>query len=210
MLYVDYEQFMQDMQSETNIKLPEHNRFSGYYDEKNFISCNRKSDDLVLFEASLRHNENYSKNEVSLKIPFEIINKKIVLNYPIDNVQIMDGIARTNEYLPVYHSVEIAGKSKTDLFEDYYTSNLLISADLVITTDIHRNVSYILDDIHFDFQIQYRLYGGYKVMSIQNIFKHVDDKLKSKFYTNNQHYEQLSMNERVWLYNIANKLSANF
>lgn len=210
MLYVDYDKFMLDIQSEIDIKLPEYNRFSGYYDEKNFISCNRKSDDLVLFEASLRHNENYSKNEVSLKIPFEIINKNIVLNYPIDNVQILAGIELTNQYLPVYHSLEIAGKSKTDLFEDYYTSNLLISADLVIISDIHRNLSYILEDIHFDFQIQYRLYGGYKITSIQQIFKYVDDKLKSKFYTNEQHYEQLSMDERVWLYNIANKLSANF
>lgn len=210
MLYVDYDQFMEDIQSEITIKLPEHNRFSGYYDEKNFISCNRKSDDLVLFEASLRHNENYSKNEVSLKIPFEIINKQIVLNYPIGNVQILSGVECVNTYLPVYHSMEIFGKSTINFFEDYYTSNLLISADLVVTTDMHRNVSYLLEDIHFDFQIQYRLYGSYKVVSIQNIFKHVDDKLKSKFYINNNHYEQLSMDERVWLYNTANKLSAKF
>lgn len=206
MLYVDYDVFMRDIQSELDISLPEYTRHSGYFDDKNFISCNRKDDELILMEVAIQHNEDYSSNDVSFKIPFEIHDKQTVFNYPIHNTQIMDGVKKFNDYLPVYHSIAVAGKSNINLLETYYTSYLLISAKLVITSDFSRNLCYVLDDIYFDFQLKYKTHGCHETVSAQNMFKKVDEKLISNLYGNPSDYEKLSMIDRVRAYNIAQKL----
>lgn len=200
MLYVDYDKFMEDLQRELDITLPEYNRHSGYFDDKNFISCNRKSDDLIFMEIALKHNEDYSKNVVNLKIPFEVINKEVALNYPIHNTQIQDALKKVNDYLPVYHSIVIDNKK----LEVCHTSYLLISADLVINKDLYQIPSYLLDEIQFDFEIQYD--GSYSRMRVQDIFKKVDEKLMSNLYANPSDYEKISMIDRVRAYNIAQKL----
>jgi hypothetical protein len=200
MLYVNYDKFMEDLQRELDITLPEYNRHSGYFDDKNFISCNRKSDDLIFMEIALKHNEDYSKNVVNLKIPFEVINKQVALNYPLHNNQIQDALKKVNDYLPVYHSIAIDNKK----LEVYHTSYLLISADLVITKDLYQIPSYLLDEIQFDFEIQYD--RSYSRMSVQDIFKKVDEKLMSNLYANPSDYEKISMIDRVRAYNIAQKL----
>jgi len=206
MLYVNYDKLMEDLQKELDITLPEYNRYSGYYDDKNYISCNRKSDDLIFMEIALKHNEDHSKRLVSLRIPFEISNKKIDLNYPINNVQIQDGIQKVNDYLPVYHSIEIADRNRSSAKEDYYTSHLLISAEIVITKDLEQSVSYLLDDIYFDIEIRYALNGNYNCVSVQHIFRVVDAKLSNNLYADLNHYKILTMDERVKSYNIAQKL----
>lgn len=207
MLYVDYDRFMQDIQIELDINLPEYDFHSGYFDDKNFISCTRKDADQILIEIAIMNNKDYTSNDVSFKIPFEIYDKQTLLNYPIKNLQLMDGIKKFNDYLPAYHSIEIAEKINTNLLETYYTSYLVIASKLTITSDLSNNSSYILDDIFFDFQLNYRIHGSYKTVSASNIFKQVDDKLKSNYYSNPSDYENLSMVERVRLYNIAQKLS---
>lgn len=204
MLYVDYDKFMEDLQRELDITLPEYNRHSGYFDDKNFISCNRKSDDLIFMEIALKHNEDHSKNVVNLKIPFEVVNKEVILNYPINNTQIQDGIKKVNDYLPVYYSIEV--ESRGLKLESFYTSYLLISADLLITSDINKITSYLLDDIHFDLEIQYRSHGNYSPVSVQKMFQKVDEKLSYNLYGNPNDYEKLSMPDRVRAYNIAQKL----
>lgn len=204
MLYVDYDKFMEDLQRELDITLPEYNRHSGYFDDKNFISCNRKSDDLIFMEIALKHNEDHSKNVVNLKIPFELVNKEVILNYPINNTQIQDGIKKVNDYLPVYYSIEV--ESRGLKLESFYTSYLLISADLLITSDINKITSYLLDDIHFDLEIQYRSHGNYSPVSVQKMFQKVDEKLSYNLYGNPNDYEKLSMPDRVRAYNIAQKL----
>lgn len=206
MLYVNYEQFMEDLERELDIKLPEYNRYSGYYDDKNYISCNRKSDDLIFMEIALKHNEDHSKRLVSLRIPFEISNKQIDLNYPIHNVQMQEGIQKVNDYLPVYHSIEIADRNRNSTKEDYYTSHLLISAEIVITKNLEQSVSYLLDDIYFDIEIRYVLNGKYNCISVQSMFKKVDDKLSKNLYADLNHYNKLTMVDRVRAYNIAQNL----
>ena len=206
MLYINYEQFMEDIQRELDIKLPEYNRYSGYYDDKNYISCNRKNDDLIFMEITLKHNEDHSKRSLSIRIPFEISDKQINLSYPINNTQVQDGIQKVNDYLPVYHSIEIADRNRSSAKENYYTSHLIISAEIIITKNLDQSVSYLLDDIYFDIEIRYALNGNYNCVSVQSIFIKVDEKLSYNLYGNPNDYEQLSMADRIRSYNIAQKL----
>lgn len=206
MLYINYEQFMEDIQRELDITLPEYNRYSGYYDDKNYISCNRKSDDLIFMEIALKHNEDHSKRAVSLRIPFEIVNKQIELRYPINNIQIQDSIHKVNDYLPVYDSIEIAERNGRTAKESYYTSHLLISAEIVITKNLEQSVSYLLDDIYFDIEICYAIGGHYNRDSVQLMFRKVDEKLSKNLYADLKHYNNLAMVDRVRVYNIAQHL----
>lgn len=209
MLYVDYDRFMKDIQTELDIVIPEYNRHSGYFDETNFITCNRPGDNLIYTEIAIKHNDDYSKNKVEITIPFEVDNKKISLNYPIRNNQIVCGINKVNDYLPVYHSIEIASKNNMrDLMDIYYTSYLVISAELIIKTDLNYAPEYTLDDLYFDFKIHYRTLTNYNNVSVQAIFSKVDDKLKRVLDDESIDYDNIPMIEKVQLYNIAQKLKA--
>lgn len=197
---------MEDIQRELDITIPEYNRYSGYYDDKNYISCNRKSDDLIFMEIALKHNEDHSKRAVSLRIPFEIVNKQIELRYPINNTQIQDGMQKVNDYLPVYDSIQIADRNGGTAKESYYTSYLVISADIIIAKGIAQSVSYLLDDIYFDIEICYAICGRYNRDSVQLIFRTVDEKLSKNLYADFNLYNNLAMVDRVRAYNIAQNL----
>lgn len=197
---------MEDIQRELDITLPEYNRYSGYYDDKNYISCNRKSDDLIFMEIALKHNEDHSKRSVSLRIPFEIVNKQMELRYPINNTQIQDVMQKVNDYLPVYDSIQIAERNGMNAKESYYTSYLVISAEIIIAKGIEQSVSYLLDNIYFDIEICYAIGGHYNRDSVQLMFRTVDEKLSKNLYADIKHYNNLPMVERVRAYNIAQNL----
>lgn len=205
MLYVDYEKFMLDIQSELNIQLPEYDLYSGYFDDKNFISCNRKTDSTILMEVSIDHNENYSKNTVIIKIPFEIIDNKTCLNYPIKNKNIMDVITTLNEYYPVFYKIQIEDLPAYLAANGFETSQIIIKAELILTTNLKNEIIYMLDNIHFDFVLFYKS-NYHQTMNAQSLFNTIDTKLKSNYYLNSDDYINLSMPERVQLYNIAEQL----
>jgi len=205
MLYVDYPKFMLDIQSELNIKLPEYKLYSGFFDDKNFISCNRKHDDVVLMEVSIDHNENYSKNTVVIKIPFEIVNNVTQLNYPINNKNIVDTISMLDQYYPVFYVMEMAHLESYLGADGFITSFIIIKSDLVLIRDLDGEISYMLENIFFDFSLVYKA-SVYHTISTQVLLKKIDDKLKSNYYINSNDYINLSMPERIRLYHIAEQL----
>lgn len=208
MLYVDYKKFIIDIQSELNIQLPDYDLYSAYFDDKNFISCNRKNDDISLMEISISHNEDYSKNTVMIKIPFEIFNHKTCLNYPIDNQEIMNTISKLNDYYPIFHDTEIDHLPAYLSATGFTTSIILIKSDLILTCDLENEVNYILENIFFDFTLIYKA-SVYHTISASTLFKKIDNKLQSNYYLNSDDYFNLSMLERIALYNIAEKLKKN-
>lgn len=208
MLYVNYEKFILDVQSELNIKLPDYTLYSGYFDDRNFISCNRKTDSTILMEVSIEHNENYSKNTAIIKIPFEIVDNVTCLNYPIDNKPIIDIIKKLNDYYGVFYDMEIADLPAYLSATGFTTSQIIVKAELLLMSGLKNEINYVLDNIFFDFSLVYKD-NGYKTMTAQSLFKTIDNKLKSTYYLNSDDYVNLSMPERVWLYTIAEKLKKN-